>query len=251
MPSYFFRLFALSAIQVVVAGATTEPLAPKVVIVDLANALILIPEFDLLARNVTTFILRGGRHLPDEREIDAVSSTSPLFYPPPSPIVAFASFSVQVAMQHEADGRETPDWLPIGYWPPYISRAEAFEPDDALRQPERHSERAAVQLVYTSEPQYAAALGAPRVLACDTATSDAWCSGALLGGASENTTTSTNGTCEDGSVLGTLVRRVDFGRVVTMRTASDIDRPPPEVSTADDLNVCLTGVQVVRTCSGQ
>ncbi|TBU38215.1 purine nucleoside permease [Dichomitus squalens] len=326
-----WRLLALVAIQAVVAAANSRPFAPKVVIVDFytdeANAWTGIPEFDLLARNVTVPGL--SRRYPaihctasadicqlvtDEGEINAALSTfalihSPLFNLTQSYFllagdggispkqgtlgsVAFARFSVQVALQYEIDGREIPDGFPTGYvpqgttapdqWPLYIYGTEAFELNDALRQravalarKAKLNDTASAQQyrqLYASEPQYAAALGEPRVLACDTATSDVWWSGALLGAAFENTTTLfTNGTgvyCttqqEDGAVLGALLRgalarRVDFGRVIAMRTASDFDRPPPGMSAADNLfngqyagydasvrNVYLAGVQVVQ-----
>ncbi|TBU27420.1 purine nucleoside permease, partial [Dichomitus squalens] len=42
---------------------------------------------------------------------------------------------------------------------------------------------------YAGEPQYAAAPGTSRILACDTATSEVWWSSALLGAVFENTAT--------------------------------------------------------------
>ncbi|WES04380.1 hypothetical protein PX690_21385 [Bacillus velezensis] len=71
-------------------------------------------------------------------------------------------------------------------------------------------------------------------MTCDTATSDVYYSGTLLGEAFENTTTLlTNGSgvyCmtaqEDNATLSALLRAalfkiVDFSRIIIMRTASD------------------------------
>ena len=58
---------------------------------------------------------------------------------------------------------------------------------------------------------------------------------------------------------GTVARRVDFSRVMAMRTGSDFDRPAPNMNTADNLfngqqagldvalnNIYLAGIQVVQ-----
>lgn len=85
---------------------------------------------------------------------------------------------------------------------------------------------------------YDNATGAPRVIACDTSTSDVYFSGRLLGEAFANTTRAWTGGkgvyCtsqqEDNASLEVLLRGavaglVDFGRIVVMRTGSDFERP--------------------------
>ena len=108
-------------------------------------------------------------------------------------------------------------------------------------------------------------------MACDTATSDVYFTGALLSEAFENyTALFTNGTgiyCsteqEDTATLEALVRAavthlVDFKRVIVMRTASDFDRPYMGQSILDNLvngfqgfepsiiNIYRAGVKVVE-----
>lgn len=117
----------------------------------------------------------------------------------------------------------------------------------------------------------ATALAAPSVIGCDTATADTWWSGQLLGRAFESfTKLATNGSAtyctsqqEDNAVLesllrGQIARRVDFSRVIIMRTGSNFDRPPPGLSAADNLfggmqgqipalrNIYLAGVRVMQ-----
>ncbi|TBU38217.1 purine nucleoside permease [Dichomitus squalens] len=313
------------------AVAEHGPLAPKVVIVDYygdeGSAWLGIPEFDLLARNITVPGLSRRyssvrctsdgdicQLLTDEGLINAALSTGALVQSPAFDLrqsyfllagvagispkfgtlgsVAFARFSVQVALQYEVDAREIPAEFNTGYipqgttapgqWPRYVYGTEAFELNDALRQRAvTFAKRAmlndsasaqAYRALYAGVPEHAAALQAPSVVACDTATSDVWWSGALLAEAFENTTTLlTNGTgtyCttqqEDGAVLGALLRgaltgRVDFARVISMRTASDFDRPAPGMSATANLfegqsagyrvsvvNIYRAGVQVIQ-----
>lgn len=90
------------------------------------------------------------------------------------------------------------------------------------------------------QPIYQAATQPPGLLKCDSATSDVYYSGVLLGETFENTTKLfTNGSgvyCmsaqEDNATLEALLRGalfglVDFGRAIIMRTASDFDREYP------------------------
>lgn len=90
---------------------------------------------------------------------------------------------------------------------------------------------------------FAAAVAPPRVVQCDTATSDVYYSGTVLAETFENTTAIwTNGTgvyCmtaqEDNANLEVMLRAaveglVDFSRIIVMRTGSNFDRPPPGVS---------------------
>jgi purine nucleoside permease len=82
---------------------------------------------------------------------------------------------------------------------------------------------------------------APFVVECDTGTSNNYFSGSTLGDAFANyTKLLTNGTgeyCttqqEDNASLevflrGTLAGKVDFSRIIIMRTCSDYDRAPPD-----------------------
>ena len=119
---------------------------------------------------------------------------------------------------------------------------------------------------------FAAAVGPPLVVRCDTATSDVYYSGTLLASAFEKTTEVwTNGTgvyCmtaqEDNANLEVMVRAaieglVDFSRIMVMRTGSNFDRPPPGMSDWEHLvvshqngfdiaidNIYNAGIAVVR-----
>lgn len=205
--------------------------------------------------------------------------------------VAFAQYAVQAALQYEIDAREKPTNFTSGYipqgstsidqYPQYIYGTEVFQLNNALRQRAISFARtvalvdsAAAQAYreqYTGIPEFEPALRPPAVTECDTATSDNWFSGALLGDAFANfTRLVTNGSAtycttqqEDNGVLeallrGHILRRVDFARVIHMRSGSDFDRPPPGVSVADNLfysqggygdalsNLRLAGVKVVQ-----
>jgi purine nucleoside permease len=109
------------------------------------------------------------------------------------------------------------------------------------------------------------------VVECDSATSDVYYSGALLSEAFGNfTKLITNGTgayCstaqEDNATLEVLLRadlagRVDYGRVIAMRTASDFDRPYPGENPVANLfaeqggfgpataNLYIAGIKIVQ-----
>lgn len=213
--------------------------------------------------------------------------------------VALSRYAVQVALQYEFDAREMPANFTTGYFgfdtylpntlPGQWYGTEVFEVNDDLRQLAfQFASRAnlsdnAVAAAYRARYADAAAEGAegaaytpgteaPRVVLCDSATSDVYYSGALLADAFDNTTTLwTNGTgryCmtaqEDNATLEVLVRMaieglVDFARVVVMRTGSDFDRPPPGVSAYEHLllmdqngfeiaveNIYHAGVEIVK-----
>ncbi|KZT66350.1 purine nucleoside permease [Daedalea quercina L-15889] len=205
--------------------------------------------------------------------------------------IAFAQYAVQVALQYEIDAREKPDDFSSGYipqgstsldsYPRYLYGTEVFQLNDALRQHAiafartatltDSSDAEAYRQQYANVPEFAPALGPPAVMGCDTATSDNWWSGGLLGDAfAHYTMLATNGSAtycttqqEDSAVLeallrGHILRRVDFGRVLLMRTGSDFDRPGPGISVADNLfysqggygpalrNLYLAGVRVVK-----
>jgi purine nucleoside permease len=113
------------------------------------------------------------------------------------------------------------------------------------------------------------------VIAADVVTSDVWYSGKLLSDTVENyARLITNGSfhygCtaeEDNATLEVLLRAtvaglVDFGRIIVMRTASDMDRQYPGQTAAENLltnaggfgpsiaNIYLAGVKVVEGIVG-
>ncbi|KAI0310839.1 purine nucleoside permease [Amylostereum chailletii] len=311
--------------------AAAATIAPKVVIVDFyndeQNAWYGIPEFDLLAQNISVpglsmrypdaHCTQDGfvcQIVTDEGEINAATTALALVLSPSFNLtqtyfllagdggispkvgtigsVTFARYAVQVALQYEFDAREKPANFSTGYvpqgttalgaYPLYIYGTEVFELNDDLRQRAiQFAQQAslndtasaqAYRANYANVSDFAAATTAPSVIGCDTATSDVWWSGSLLGEAFENTTKLfTNGTgsyCstqqEDNSVLeallrGAIARRVDFSRVMIMRTASDFDRPYSGQDASDNLffgqdagydaavlNIYLAGVKVVQ-----
>ena len=96
---------------------------------------------------------------------------------------------------------------------------------------------------YRANYDYGPANQPPTVVACDGATSDVYFSGRMLSQAFQNyTLLVTNGTglyCasaqEDSAMLEALLRgdiggHVDFSRIIVMRTASDFDEPPPNLT---------------------
>ncbi|KAB2580800.1 Purine nucleoside permease [Lasiodiplodia theobromae] len=256
-----------------------------------------IPEFDLLARNVsvTGFSpLFPEAHctadgdicqlITGEGEINAAVTVTALFTsglfdltstyflvagiagisPEVGTLggVTFARFAVQVALQYEFDAREVPQNWSTGYipqgsklpneYPGEIYGTEAFEVNVALRDLALNFAKDVVlndsdtavayraNYAKSENDLYAAGAAPPGVVACDTATSDVYWSGTLLGEAfAEYTAVVTNGTgvyCttqqEDNATLEALVRAaraglLDFARIIIMRTASDFDRPYP------------------------
>ncbi|KAK4236666.1 purine nucleoside permease [Achaetomium macrosporum] len=207
--------------------------------------------------------------------------------------VALARYAVQVALQHEFDAREMPEDFATGYvwydtkgpyqYPTILYGTEVMEVNEALRgaafdyavQAKLADNEEAVAYRARYEPagtDYAAAMKEPSVVKCDTATSDVYYSGTLLSEAFENVTRVwTNGTgvyCmtaqEDNATLEVLVRMairgiVDFARVLVMRTGSNFDRPPPNVTAYEHLlvlqqngfpiaidNIFRAGVEIVK-----
>lgn len=206
--------------------------------------------------------------------------------------VAFAEYAVQVALQYEIDAREKPQNFSTGYipqgttslgsYPQYIYGTEVFRLNDALRQKaiafaktaslNDSADAQAYRQLYANNTDFAPALGAPSILACDTATSDVWWSGQLLGTAFESTMSLfTNGSAtycttqqEDNGVLESLLRAhnarlADFTRIISIRTASDFDRQGGNMSAADNLfngqnagydpavrNIGIAGIKVVQ-----
>ena len=128
---------------------------------------------------------------------------------------------------------------------------------------------------YALTPAYKAGSQLPGIVACDTATSDVYFTGALLADAFDNTVSLfTNGSAvycsteqEDTATLEALLRgaaskSVDFSRIIVMRTASDFDRPYAGQAVLDNLvngfqgfdpsirNIYLAGVKVVQGIVG-
>ncbi|KAJ7686720.1 purine nucleoside permease [Mycena rosella] len=310
-------LALLSLLSCLLLGASGyngfEAIAPKVLIITMfdpeAKVWFNIPEFDILAQNVTVPGL--SPLFPDVHcaEINAASTISSLLHsrdfnltstyflvagiagvnPKVATIgsVTFARYAVQVALQYEFDAREIPAQFPTGYFPQGSTApgqmpvswdgTEVFEVNDALRQKAFALAKTAT-LNDTTEAQLARAsysnlttAACPSVILCDTATSDTFWSGDLLGQMVENTTrVFTNGSAEycttqqeDNATLnalmrGALFRLVDFARVIVMRSASDWDRQSPGESAVANLlgptpgfepsllNLHLAGVKVVQ-----
>ncbi|KAK0104306.1 hypothetical protein ONS96_005393 [Cadophora gregata f. sp. sojae] len=208
--------------------------------------------------------------------------------------IAFSKYAVQVALQYEFDSREIPSNYSTGYipqgstspdmYPQNIYGTEVFEVNEALRdiaatfasaaKLNDSSDAIAYRSKYASTRTriYAAATRKPGIIKCDTATSDVYFSGTLLGETFENTTRLwTNGSgvyCmtaqEDNATLEAMLRfavhkTVDFARIIIMRTASDFDRPYPGASPEFNLffsnqgafepavqNIYLAGTEVVK-----
>lgn len=192
--------------------------------------------------------------------------------------VTFARYGVQVDLQHEIDVREKPDNFSTGYFPQgsaapdqypgHIYGTEVFEVNDALRQIAVTAAKTATLNDTTAAQAFrahyavgTAARDAPSVRACDSATSDVYFAGELLGEAFSNyTTLATNGSAiyctsdqEDNAILGALLRgasahALDFARVIVMRTASDFDRPYPGQSVLQNLVYESAGVSNSCRC---
>ncbi|KAK3486780.1 purine nucleoside permease-domain-containing protein [Neurospora hispaniola] len=199
--------------------------------------------------------------------------------------VALSRYVIQVALQYELDAREKPDNFSTGYfaygtkgpnqYPSTIYGTEVFEVNEALRdvaykfaQKAKLADSAAGAEYRAKYKEagaaYVAATEGPSVVKCDTATSDVYYSGTLLSEAFETVTRVwTNGTgdyCmsaqEDNAVLEVLVRGaiqglVDFGRVIVMRTGSDFDRPPPNVTSYQHLMTDQNGFEIATTNLGR
>ncbi|KAJ7033702.1 purine nucleoside permease [Mycena alexandri] len=207
--------------------------------------------------------------------------------------VTFARYAVQVALQYEIDAREMPANFATGYFPQgstgpgqlpsvgWWDGTEVFEVNDDLRRLAAGFASAATlndtagaqaaRALYSNSTSFSAGASAPSVVLCDTATSDVFWSGNLLGTAFENTTrVFTNGGAEyctsqqeDNATLNALFRGalfglVDFARIIVMRSGSDFDRPYPGQTVLDNLlgptpgfnsallNLHLAGVKVVE-----
>jgi purine nucleoside permease len=341
----------ISLLSSLLLGTGCAHIAPKVLILNMVEPILLfqswhrliccvnqfideadvwynIPEFDVLAQNISVPGL--SPLFPDvhctkdgsicqlttgEGEINAASTIAALLHsscfdlrstyfliagiagvnPKVATIgsVTLARFAVQVGLQFEIDAREIPADFPTGYFPQFATApgqfpgtlygTEVFEVNDNLRQfafrlaktaEQRLNDTAdcqAARAPYLNVSSFAAVGNFPSVVLCDTATSDTFWSGTLLGEAFDNTTKIfTNQSAvycttqqEDSATLnalfrGALTKLVDFSRVIVMRSASDFDRPPPGESAVASLlgptpgfepsvlNLHIAGVPIIQ-----
>ena len=207
--------------------------------------------------------------------------------------VTFARYAVQFDLQYEFSESQVPSndtsgWFPqdADYpdeayprdYPGEIYGTEAFELNDNLKKRAVYLAGLAT-LNDTPEAQayrdtygYAPANQPPTVVECDTGTSNNYWSGSVLGAAySAYTSLLTNGSgvyCttqqEDNATLeallrGTLAGKLDFSRIIIMRTCSDLDRAPAGESEVFHLlyadqegfgpsiaNIYLAGIEIVK-----
>ena len=209
--------------------------------------------------------------------------------------VTFAKYAVQFDLQYEFSEYQVPSndssgWFPQGSdypdedqaidYPPAsdIYGTEVFELNNNLRQRAIYlaqqatlNDTAAAQK-YRTTYGYAPANQPPSIVECDTGTSNNYWSGSVIGYAYGNyTQLLTNGSgeyCatqqEDNATLESLLRgaladKVDFSRIIIMRTASDFDRAPPDESEVYHLlyanqegfepsieNIYLAGIEIVN-----
>lgn len=210
------------------------------------------PQFDLTS---TYFLVAGIAGV--NPEVTTINS------------VTFARYAVQVALQYEIDLRELPDNSSTSYFPqggsaPFqyptsIYGTEVFEVNADLQAIAAKFARQATladsktsqeyrALYSKADGAYVAGTNPPSVMECDVATSDVYYSGTRLGEAFGHTmSVLTNGTgvyCtsqqEDNATLEALMRaaqhkRVDFSRIIVMRSGSDFDRQHPDQSALDNL----------------
>lgn len=208
----------------------------------------------------------------------------------------WARYAISFGLQMELDAREIPSNWTSGYFainsrgpadpPPPLGgySTEAYELNGALHDAAlalssgvtlaEGGEAAAAYRARYLEP---AARAAPRVLSCDSSTSDTWIGGTLLGERARawaglvtgGRATHCSIAQEDVAVLeavrrGAAAGRADATRVALLRAASDFDRPPPGVSSAENLvdygaqgglgaaleNIVRAGAPVVEAIAG-
>lgn len=177
---------------------------------------------------------------------------------------AWADYAVDYSLAHEIDAREMPQDWPYGYFgihtdapgkkPPFSYRTEVFQLNTALVdrawQLSQHvkledsAEARAFRAAFSEAP----ANQPPAVTRCDTVSGDTWFAGATLGRRAEEwSALLTDGKAryctsqqEDNATLEVLRRgqaagKVDFARILILRSASDVDRPHPGQSNSDVL----------------
>ncbi|KAF2859367.1 purine nucleoside permease [Piedraia hortae CBS 480.64] len=306
-------------------------ITPKVIIISMfapeAEAWYSIPEFNLLAHNVTLpglsplfpsihceASLQICQLITGEGEINAASSLSALVLSPlfdlqstyfliagiaginpevaPTCSVTFARYAVQVALQYEFSTQELNSsdgsgYIPLGARRPYtypkdIYGTEVFELNAALQRIAATYARtatladSAVAKSYRAHYVGSAGASAPGVYECDVATSDVYYSGKVLSDSFAHfARILTNGSAvycstaqEDNASLEALIRasragKLDFSRIIVMRTASDYDRPYPGQAAEDNLfadqgafrpsveNIYRAGIKIVEGIVGK
>ncbi|CAK3999118.1 purine nucleoside permease [Lecanosticta acicola] len=256
-----------------------------------------IPDFDILAKNITVpglaprfpqaHCTKDGevcQMTTDEGEINAAASLTALWmsgffdltntyfliagiggvdpHIATTGSVTFARFAVQFDLQYEFSQSQVPANASSGYYPQSayypdefnprdypgeIYGTEAFELNDNLKKRAVSlAKRATLNdtdaaQAYRSKYAFAPADQPPAVVECDSGTSNNYWSGSVLGDAfAAYTKLLTNGSglyCntqqEDNASLEALMRgalfgKLDFSRIIIMRTASDFDRAPAD-----------------------
>jgi purine nucleoside permease len=145
-------------------------------------------------------------------------------------------------------------------------------PQAVLLSSKAHLNDSSAAISFRANYAQAPARQPPTVLGCDVATSDNWFTGTILGDAAANfTLLMTNNTgryCttaqEDNATLEAMLRaavakKLDFARIIVMRTASDFDRPHEGESAYQHMffsnqggfppalaNIYIAGIEVVR-----
>ncbi|KAK4561818.1 hypothetical protein LTR86_004497 [Recurvomyces mirabilis] len=202
--------------------------------------------------------------------------------------VTFARHVVQLDLQYFFSESQMPPDFPTGFvpqkshrpdeYPGVLYGTEVFELNDRLRMRAVQVARRAVlndtaaAIKKRAGYPYAPANEPPTVMACDTMTSNNWWSGSVLGDAFAGyVKLLTNGSAEpcttqqeDNATLEALLRgavaeRLDFSRIILMRTASDFARAPPGRTEYDHLvnsgwegfvpalqNIYQAGIEIVR-----
>lgn len=207
--------------------------------------------------------------------------------------VTFAPYVVTLDTQYAASALEIPNnyssgWLPLrselpdttdpAAYPTLIFGWEAFELNAKLMRRAMAAARKAkledtpATKVYRALYDYAPANEPPGIVSCVSGASNAYWAGHAYGEAFQNyTRLMTNGSgtycatnTEDSGIHEALVRghvagKLDYSRVINMRTASNFDRPPPGVGALSQLlyrnqgghepalkNIYLAGIEVVR-----
>jgi len=191
---------------------------------------------------------------------------------------AFARFAVQVALEYQIDPRQLPANISTqgGYWsynnagpglyPTDFYGTEVFELNtnllaralDLVKNVTLSDNNAS--MTWRAQYDYAPANQPPTIVQSDVVTSDVYFAGSILGeGFGNLTKTITNGSAtycmtaqEDNATLESLMRAtlfgyVDYGRAILVRTASDVDRAPPNVTEYDSFEADQGGFETALT----
>lgn len=207
--------------------------------------------------------------------------------------VTFSKYAVQLNLQYEFDRSQVAANDTSGYFPQDAYSPDEYTPSDypgtlygteAFELNENLLERAyylaslttlndtEAAAAYRANYGYAPANQPPSVVKCDSGTSDNYWSGSVLGDAFEQyTLLLTNGSgvyCgsqqEDNATLEALLRgalygKLDFSRIILMRTISDFDRAAPDETEVYHLlyaeqegftpsiqNIYIAGIEIVK-----